>query len=436
MTANNLLNNVLSKINDEIVNLLDVQENDDLIGNDISDTLTLENYQEQSLEYIVAIDKLLTNEVAVKFFLKKILILLSKLNTISDIDIDIEFHIIGTTRELLKNLYIDSNPINNYFLKVSKVLLIDKMHNDFDDFCEQSSNENDSDILYILKALFDNFDYSIKENINKLIFLSNCTKNNIKVYNKNKNELLSYLKLCMLSDGVSFHKHHVLESSIPNQNFSCDKTKVYSQYNEILYILSEYNHSNDLLNKYFLLYTIIENFMYRKSIATMLRSQNEFSIRDFKSFYSKIDSGESNKLKDLFKEIMDVEYSPGKKIYSYTEEKLNNFQENNNLTELINFLKKMRIYDKNFELDEQKLRGSLKYKYFAEITYQLRNAILHNTATEFHITHYELSKNEVIANLLKDFMIPILEKIILHLIITNHDLISYEKNVLTLYKDN
>jgi len=340
MTANNLLNNVLSKINDEIVNLLDVQENDDLIGNDISDTLTLENYQEQSLEYIVAIDKLLTNEVAVKFFLKKILILLSKLNTISDIDIDIEFHIIGTTRELLKNLYIDSNPINNYFLKVSKVLLIDKMHNDFDDFCEQSSNENDSDILYILKALFDNFDYSIKENINKLIFLSNCTKNNIKVYNKNKNELLSYLKLCMLSDGVSFHKHHVLESSIPNQNFSCDKTKVYSQYNEILYILSEYNHSNDLLNKYFLLYTIIENFMYRKSIATMLRSQNEFSIRDFKSFYSKIDSGESNKLKDLFKEIMDVEYSPGKKIYSYTEEKLNNFQENNNLTELINFLKK------------------------------------------------------------------------------------------------
>lgn len=94
----------------------------------------------------------------------------------------------------------------------------------------------------------------------------------------------------------------------------------------------------------------------------------------------------------------------------------------------------MRIYNKNFELDEAKLRGSLEEKYFAEITYQLRNSILHNTATEFHITHYELSKNEIIVNFLKDFMIPILEKIILHLIITNNDLISYEKEAMILYK--
>lgn len=40
------------------------------------------------------------------------------------------------------------------------------------------------------------------------------------------------------------------------------------------------------------------------------------------------------------------------------------------------------------------------------------------------------------ADFLKDFIIPILEKSILHLIITNDELISYEKNVLTLYKDN
>ena len=94
----------------------------------------------------------------------------------------------------------------------------------------------------------------------------------------------------------------------------------------------------------------------------------------------------------------------------------------------------MRVYDRHFELDEAKLNSGLQDKYFAEITYQLRNSILHNTATEFHLTHYELSQNELIVNFLKDFMIPKLEKIILHLIVSNDDLISYQREAITLYK--
>jgi len=437
MTANELLNSVLDKINTEIESLLEDPDNDSLIGNDIEDELTVENYIEKSQEYRVAIHKLTTSGIQIKLFLEKSLIALSKLQTINpDYNIDEEYKLIGTHRDTLKKIYIDNNPIENKFLENSRILIIDKMHVNLETFSEQLYEHKEEDLLYLLKGCFDNFDYILEDDIHRLLLFPNCSNEDITNYNDNKNELLSYLKLCMLSEGLTFHKHFLLDTSTSSQNLSSDRTKVYSQYNEILYILSEYNYSNDLLNKYFLLYTIIENFMYRKPIATMLRSHDEFSIRDFKDFYSKIDSGEGNKLKDLFKEIMNIEYTPGNTVYSDIEDTLNNFKINNgnDLSPLIIFLKKIRVYNKVFELDEAKLRGSLEEKYFAEITYQLRNSILHNTATEFHITHYELSKNEIIVNFLKDFMIPILEKIILHLIITNNDLISYEKEAMILYK--
>lgn len=437
MTANDLLNNILDKINSEVQVLLDDPDNDSLIGDDIEDELTLENYFEKSQEYIEAMQKLTASGTHVKLFLEKSLIVLSKCQTITpDYNIEEEYNLIGVHRDVLKTIYMDDSPISNEFLEESKVLIIDKMHTNLEVFSEKLYINNENTLLYLLKACYDNFNYDLENNTHRLILLPNCSGNDILNYKDNKNELLAYLKLSMLSEGMTFHKHFSLDTSTSNQNFSCDRTKIYSQYNEILYILSEYNYSNDLLNKYFLLYTIIENFMYRKPIATMLRTHDEFSIRDFKDFYSKIDSGEGNKLKNLFIEIMDIEYSPGNSIYADIESKLNDFETSNgnDLTALINFLKKMRIYNKIFELDETKLRGSLKDKYFAEITYQLRNSILHNTATEFHITHYELSKNEVIVNFLKDFMIPILEKIILHLIITNDKLISYEKEAMILYK--
>lgn len=437
MTANELLNSVLDKINTEIESLLEDSDNDSLIGNDIEDELTVENYIEKSQEYRIAIHKLTTSGIHVKLFLEKSLIALSKLQTINpDYNINEEYKLIGVHRDALKKIYIDNNPIENKFLEDSKILIVDKMHVNLETFSEQLYEHREEDLLYLIKGCFDNFDSTLEGEIHRLLLLPNCSQEDIANYNDNKNELLSYLKLCMLAEGLTFHKHFFLDTSTSSQNLFSDRTKVYSQYNEVLYILSEYNYSNDLLNKYFLLYTIIENFMYRKPIATMLRSHDEFSIRDFKDFYSKIDSGEGSKLKDLFKEIMNIEYTPGNTVYSDIEDTLNSFKTNNgnNLSSLIIFLKKMRIYNKNFELDEAKLRGSLEEKYFAEITYQLRNSILHNTATEFHITHYELSKNEIIVNFLKDFMIPILEKIILHLIITNNDLISYEKEAMILYK--
>lgn len=448
MTANNLLENVLTKINDEINCLLDDEDNENLIGNNISDELTTENYYEKSQEYLNAIHILSNNGVSVKIFLEKSLILLSKLPTIPEIEIEHIFEVIGVNRDLLKNIYIKKDEsliqLNNQFLQQSKVLVIERLHTNFSIFCEELFSLNENSLLFILKVCFDNFDYIIDEdNIHRLVLLPNCLGANIQNYKDNKNELLSYLKLTMLSEGLTFHKHFSLNTATSNQNISCDTTKVYSQYNEILYILSEYNYSNDLLNKYFLLYTIIEDFMYRKPIASMLKSGRDFSIRDFKSFYSKINNGELDKLSSLFYEIMNIDYN-GNSFLNHIVTDLRQFKDTDTNDELIDFLLKIGVSNNNLSYDlllnagnnYKNLTGNGKKDigYFPKIVYQLRNTILHNTATEFHITHYELDKNEVIVKVLKEFMIPMLEKIILHLIITNNELISYENNVLTLYE--
>ena len=300
MTANDLLDIVLSNINDEIQLLLDDSDNDSLIGNDIEDELTIENYFVKSLEYILAIQKLTASGVRVKIFLEKTLIVLSKLQTISpDYTIDEEYKLVGVHRDVLKTIHIRNGFIENEFLDRSRIFVIEQMHISLESFSETLYDNNESSLLFLLKGCNDNFNYVLEDDIHRLILLPNCSATDISNYNENKNELLSYLKLNMLSEGMTFHKHFSLDTSTANQQFSLDSTKVYAQYNEILYILSEYNYSNDLLNKYFLLYTIIENFMYRKPIAAMLRSQEEFSIRNFKDFYSKIDTGELNKLKDL-----------------------------------------------------------------------------------------------------------------------------------------
>lgn len=437
MRVNELLINVCGSLNIEVDKLMEITDYSDIIGNIISDEITDTNYKDLVDTYLDGINKLKMEGLTVKFNLKNILLVLKTLKNveIEDFDILVNYNPCSVKEEVLNELYLDNVNIKNIYLKESKNIIISTTYSQFEEYIVQlrDQSENISDIFYILKALYDNIEYQKEEDMNRIIFLSNCNASDIEIYKQNHNELVSYLKLCILSDGKSFHKHHEL-----NGSFSvvppCASDKKYYQYNEILFILSEYNNSSDILNKYFLLYTIIENFMYRYPISYMTRNMDDFSIRDFKYFYSKIDTNELSKLKDLFDKFMNIEMSDIK-ISDYLNTELANFESSfdNNLVELVIFLKKIRVYNKNFEINKNILKGSFTSKYFCEIIYQLRNSILHNTATEFHITHYMLEKHTIIFDFLKSFIIPILEKIILHMIYWNDETITYADNKLLLY---
>ncbi|MBE0491323.1 MAG: hypothetical protein IBX44_03615 [Sulfurospirillum sp.] len=439
MIVSELLEIIFQKINQEIDQIMQSQVNEVLIGDSIAaEEITINNYSMLSSNYLTAIDALLSDHQDVKFFLKNLLLILQQLGNIEidQLPNDINFKLIDIPKSLLNGLYINNNEINNLYLFENNIAIVSTSYNQFAEYLTHLNNHDTAKVetmLYLAKAILDNLNYEKRNGNDCIVFLSNCTDVELDNYRQNTTELISYLKLCLLSEGKSFHKHYTLNDSIISSQASCDPNKKYSQYNEILYILSEYNYSNDLLNKYFLLYTIIENFMYRKPIAQMLRSSQEFSIRDFKRFYSKIDSNEGQKISELFKSILNINFG-SQTFHDEIKTNIETFfnRSDINETNLISFLLKIGVSNSNGELDKNKYIDNL-INTFSKTIYQLRNSILHNTATEFHITHYELSKNGIIVNFLQEFIIPMLEKIILYLIFENHELISYENNSLLLY---
>lgn len=438
MRAEELIQNTFNKINKEIQILMSKPDYSSLIGDIIGYDLDVTNYSEMVDNHILAIDKLMTNHLSVKFNIKNILLVLKYIGEINDdIEINDTYKVCSVNSEILNGLYIDDCAIKNIFLERSKNLIISKVHEEVKQYLEQLNEQTNSfnNLICMLKAFIDNFDFDLAAEQNRIIFLSNCNASDIEIFQSNKKELISYLKLCILADGKSFHKHYSLTNQVSTIPPSTQQDKNYYQYNEIFYILSEYNYSNDLLNKYFLLYTIIENFMYRYPISKMLRNQNqEFSIRDFKRFYSSIDSNESQKITELVNSILEIN-TGSQTFHDELKGKLTDFLDRADIdeNELMNFLVKIGVSNKIGVIDKSMYFGNLN-KYFATTIYHLRNSILHNTATEYHITHYELSRCNVLVFFLSELIIPFLEKIILYLIHESHTIISYENNALVLYE--
>lgn len=439
MRAEELILTTLEKINAEVQELMEKPDYSSLIGDIIAEDLDSTNYNEMIDNHIAAIDKLMTNQLAVKFNIKNILLVLKYIDEISDnIEISDTYSVCSVNSEILNDLFIDDCEIKNIYLERSKNLIISKVHEEVNSYLEHLSGEANSlnNMISILKALIDNFDFNLENDSNRIIFLSNCSADDIEIFKSNNKELISYLKLCILADGKSFHKHYSLINQVSTIPPCTQQDKNYYQYNEIFYILSEYNYSNDLLNKYFLLYTIIENFMYRYPISKMLRNQSqEFSIRDFKRFYSSIDSNESQKITELIDSILNIDLG-SQNLHDELEDNLTEFlgREDINETELMKFLVKIGVSNKRGEINRAIYCENLN-KYFAKTIYHLRNSILHNTATEFHITHYELSKCNELVTFLSELIIPYLERVILYLIHQSHEIISYNHSSLVLYEE-
>lgn len=445
MLTSELINEIILKVNEEIEVLFSDPENEEIIEDINYELLDDQNYRDMSLICLKAVDRLLSDSKPVKIFLSHLLKLLNKFEFEEDLDLSenlIEHKVLFSKKSDLNDILIDGDKIKNHYLNNHKLLILSSSRSDFKSYIDEMPNVL---LLVIMNSILKNYDKTIPSDSDRFIFFSGATEMNMNDFSQNKSKLISYLKLCILCEGKSFHKHYSYTNTITDLAPGCNTNIDFTQYNEILYVLSEYNNSKqDILNKYFLLYTIIENFMYRKPISQIIRSTDDFSIRDFKRFYSEIDSNESKKLGALFSEIMTIPVD-GSTFLDKIITDFNTFRANDPSNKLIDILLKIGVSNSNNQISydiilngqnhNKALKGNEKEPgFFSKIVYQFRNSILHNTATEFHITHYELSKNEIIVNFFKEILLPNLEKIILTLITQNNSLISYNNNVLLLYK--
>ncbi len=269
--------------------------------------------------------------------------------------------------------------------------------------------------LFFAKALLDTWD-NINYNEGVNVFFPNCS-------NINNDKLISFIKLIMLSEGKFYHSrvesdNYFLDDRLKNQ-IVCP-IKNYVQYKDILNILSEYNNTKDILQKYLLLYTILENFMYRKPIAESI-SNSDFTIRKFKELYKNIEEKELPALKKLFTRIYNDNIFLGINTKDHIELEYNDFLTANS-TCSINFLQKIPFQTANIKED------------FARLIYLLRNCIVHNKETEFHLTHFELNKISEGKPFFEKLILPLIENIVYSILLNPNSFLDYNSSTISLYE--
>lgn len=319
-------------------------------------------------------------------------------------------------KEFLNHINVDEdNENNNIFIITYKVCGTDNLS--FEDvLCKATNND---ELFYLLDAL----------EIEKDDFFSKT----ICIFNKNiefdEERILAYLKLSVIYKGDIIHKQITTSRKVSYKgSHKFEIAKEYIQFEDVLYIFSEYNDSKDILIKYLRLYQIFENFMYKSPISELInKSPNKMiSIRKFKLLNKKVADNEISCLDGLIKEIFKEQYSSTMSLEDFVKDSLMSLKgiHPTIITDVSNELK-----DINIHVDQ--LENIHKHGNFSNIIYLLRNSIVHNKETEHHIAHNNLDQN--VTKFMDEFLLVCMEEIILFLIINRTSLVTYGARNIKLY---
>jgi hypothetical protein len=338
---------------------------------------------------------------------------------------------VGTSELVIIGLDQRTKPYNYLFHggKLSNSALIfsinDTSAEDKQDFLNFITNVPDQQIQ-ILFCLLNHMSSRRPLNKNQYI-LANRTNE------KKSHKIISLLKLCSICEGNVIHSPYEVcrVPQIVDKNISLRNS--YSQFIDPIYVLSEYNYEKDILNKYLKLYHVVESFMFKIPIVDLmtLTSGKMFSVRNFKTLYSKIDKQEIAALKDFLKVVFDID----RNIISKFDIHIRNTWISLsgivgfNLANVDGFLKLLNI---PYNYVSASAAGSF-LDFYCRLIYLIRNSIVHNKETEYHILHSSL--NPVVPFLLNNFLFPTLEEVCFKLIIDINSNVKYTQNSLQLFEE-
>lgn len=203
--------------------------------------------------------------------------------------------------------------------------------------------------------------------------------------------------------------HGVTANLLPNT--------AYEQYFEVFDILNELNHANDTITRFLKLYHIIEYLVYRKELVEI-----EQKARNNRTFIREIHGLSNQGTKELevlrrnFKKIFEVQVLAG----LFDINPLNG----NEATFLRNYWGISIPANNDFE--------HTQVNRIADLIYKIRNSIVHNKESEFHITTSNPEDYKDVLGLIKRF-INVLEIQILNKISNNDIAISYQRQHIDLY---
>ncbi|GEK60195.1 hypothetical protein CHL76_15925 [Marinococcus halophilus] len=310
------------------------------------------------------------------------------------------------------------------YIEKSFLIIRNKNKNEIEEFLE---NVNISLNFYLLDSLDFNREYNsdtfcLINNENKII-----EDNNIKI-----EKLKTIVMLNKISNGEIIHTEDNYEK-IPSVTSEIDWSmgEEYEQFKDAIYILSEYNMQTNVLDKYVKIYQVIENFMYKKSICELVNNTNPslFSIRKFQNLFAAVNSNELVALQNFMKAVFEKNYKQQISFKSFILDYWETFLTNNDENQVSEALKVLGINHSQNDINGDNIK-----KFFTKIIYYLRNAIVHNKETEFHLFYGNLWEYAGLRAILKELLIPLLEEIVFYLLINKNDIIWYDKKQLLLYE--
>lgn len=204
---------------------------------------------------------------------------------------------------------------------------------------------------------------------------------------------------------------------------------VYQQWGEVLDVLSEYNSRDEVLLKYLTIYHVVENFMFKLPIVGLERQRNGrmFSIRDFQTLYDKTKMNEVDALKRLFAAVFPLQASAAATFQQHISARWAALVPGVAQTDVDTALSTLDLPFTFAGFQGQSAAGC-----FAKLVYAIRNAIVHNKETEFHLTYASL--DPTMCALIESFLIPSLEVICFSLIGSPNTHLWYQNKQLLLYK--
>lgn len=195
----------------------------------------------------------------------------------------------------------------------------------------------------------------------------------------------------------------------------------YEQYFEVFDIINELNHATDTITRFLKLYHIIEYLVYRRELVEIEQKarNNRTFIREIHSFSGKGQSdNEYYILKKNFKKIFEAEIAADE------------FQLNPLDAQEADFLRK--YWSINISPSPGNRFNQRDVESITSLIYRIRNSIVHNKESEFHITTSNPDDYDHVLDLIKKF-ITILEKQVLDKISADVPVISYQSQHIELY---
>lgn len=279
--------------------------------------------------------------------------------------------------------------------------------------------------------------------VGKKIYL--CTNIQASDLEEVKARILAGIKLSILLSGKILHEmqeyaYEPLELTNQRGAFDCLAnydilSKPYEQYEQIYEVINEYNGTKGIIEKYLKVYQVLEELMVRINVVKF--SKETISVRALEEFKS-IKSSEREALKKFFCHIfyedsLSSAKSPDKKLLDEIRELWNssdhaygiklNMQYNENKA-----LRTEQLSNYNFCASLSNYEVEKIAEFYSFWIYELRCEIVHNKATEYHMTYINL--NDDLKNFMINFFLPSMEVIVFHTMIRVPTCLQYDREAI------